>query len=41
MKAKGKLLIGAILGLLLILAAFLLGRRRSRAHPNHQPPIDV
>lgn len=41
MNTKRKFLIGAILGLLLILAAFLLGRRKGPAHPNHQPPIDV
>lgn len=41
MNTKRKLLIGAILGLLLVLAAFLLGRRRGRTHPTNQPPIDI
>lgn len=41
MNTNRKFLVSAILALLLILAAVILGRRRARAHPNHQPPIDV
>jgi LPXTG-motif cell wall-anchored protein len=41
MKTNREFLVTAILGLLLVLAAVFLRRRRGRAQPDHQPPIDI
>lgn len=41
MKAKSKLLVACIAGLLLLLAAVFLSRCRDKTQPDNQPPIDV